>query len=71
MIRISGVENNIYNEIVQTDPDGHVFQGVGLRGSLAGIAGSNPAGGAELSLVSCVLPEWGLCDGPIPRPEES
>jgi len=31
--------------------------------SLAGIAGSNPAG--------CMLSVTGLCDGPITRPEES
>ena len=34
--------------------------------SLAGIAGSNPAGNMDV----CVL--WMLCvDGPIPRPDES
>jgi hypothetical protein len=40
--------------------------------SLAGIASSNPAG-AWMS-VSCeclVLSGRDLCDGPIPRPEES
>ena len=38
--------------------------------SLAGIAGSNPAGGMDIRVV-CVLSGRGLCDGPIPRPEES
>ena len=32
MIRISGVENNIWNKIVQTEPDGYVFKWVSLRG---------------------------------------
>jgi hypothetical protein len=41
--------------------------------SLAGIAGSNLAGGINVCLlyVSCVLSGRGLCDGPIFRPEES
>jgi len=41
--------------------------------SLFGTAGSNPAGGTEVSLSykCCVLSEGGLCDGPIPRPEQS
>jgi hypothetical protein len=34
---------------------------------LAGIAGSNSAGGMEV----CILSLGGLCDGLIPRPEES
>jgi hypothetical protein len=41
--------------------------------SIPGIAGSNPAGDMDESL-SCtmfVLSGRGLCDGPIPRPEES
>ena len=40
--------------------------------SLAGIAGSNPAGGVDgCSLwVFCVLSGRGLCDGLITRPEE-
>jgi hypothetical protein len=37
---------------------------------LAGIVSSNPAG-AWLSLVNFVFAGRGLCDGPIPRPEES
>jgi hypothetical protein len=40
--------------------------------ALAGIVGSNPTGG--MIFVSCtvfVLSGRGLCDGPIPRPEES
>jgi hypothetical protein len=37
---------------------------------LAGIAGSNPAGGMNVC-ECCVLSGRGLCDGPIPRPEES
>jgi hypothetical protein len=35
--------------------------------SLTRIADSNPAGGIDVCLLSC----RGLCDGPIPRPEES
>ena len=35
--------------------------------SLAGIGGSNPAGGMD---ACCVLSGRGLCDGPIPHPEE-
>jgi hypothetical protein len=40
--------------------------------SLAGIAGSNAAGGMDGCplWVLCVLSGGGLCDGPIPRPEE-
>ena len=42
--------------------------------SFAGIAGSNPAGGAGLGCRAfcecCVLSGRGLCDGPIPRPGE-
>jgi hypothetical protein len=40
--------------------------------SLAGIEGSNPAGGMDIceSCESCVLSGRGLCDGPIPRPEK-
>ena len=40
--------------------------------SLAGIVGLNPA--EAWTSVSCqcfMLSEIGLCDGPIPRPEES
>ena len=41
--------------------------------SLAGIAGSNPAGGMDSCplWVLCVLSGRGLCDGLITRPEES
>ena len=41
--------------------------------SLAGIAGSNPAGGMDGCplWVLCVLSGRSLCDRPIPRPEES
>ena len=40
--------------------------------SLAGIVGSNPAGGMDVSLVSVVSCTGnGLCDGQIHRPEES
>ena len=40
--------------------------------SLAGIAGSNPAGGMDIHLCDCcVLSGSGLCDGPITGPEES
>jgi hypothetical protein len=37
---------------------------------LAGILSSNPTGGMDMSPVF-VLSGRGLCDGPIPRPEES
>jgi hypothetical protein len=41
--------------------------------SLAGITGSNPIGGMDVSVVVTVvcLSGTGLCDWPIPRPEES
>ena len=41
--------------------------------SLAGIAGSNPTGGMDVSLFSvlCVLSGRGLCDELITRPEDS
>jgi hypothetical protein len=40
--------------------------------SLAGIVGSNPVRGMDVSVVECcVLSETDLCDEPIPRPEES
>ena len=39
--------------------------------SPAGIAGSNPAGGMDVCCECCVLSGRGLCDGPIPCPEES
>jgi hypothetical protein len=41
--------------------------------SLTGIAGSNFAGGAWLSVAyeCCVLSRRGLCDGPITRSEET
>ena len=40
--------------------------------SLAGIAGSNPAGGMDVSLVNVVCCTGrGLCDGLITRSEES
>jgi hypothetical protein len=39
---------------------------------LAGIVGSNPPGGIDICLLWVfVLSGRGLCDGPIPRPEES
>jgi hypothetical protein len=37
--------------------------------SLAGIAGSNPAGGVDVSCEFCVLSSRGLCDGLITRPD--
>jgi hypothetical protein len=40
-----------------------------LDGSLAGIAGSNPAGGMECEC--CALSGRGFRDGPVPRTEES
>ena len=40
--------------------------------SLAGIAGSNPAGAWKFVCCECcMLSGRGSCDGPIPRPEES
>ena len=38
---------------------------------LAGIVCSNPARGMCVSCECCVLSDSGLCDGLIPRPEES
>jgi hypothetical protein len=38
--------------------------------SLAGIGGSNPAEGMDACCGCCVLSGRGLCDGPIPHPEE-
>ena len=39
---------------------------------LAGMAASNPAGGMDVFVVIVVcLSGRGLCDGPMPRPEES
>jgi hypothetical protein len=43
-----------------------------FRRVLAGIVGSNPSGGMDVCLLWVfVLSGTGLCDGPIPRPEES
>ena len=39
--------------------------------SLAGIAGSNPADGMDVSRECFFLSRRGFCDGPITRPEES
>jgi hypothetical protein len=39
--------------------------------SLAGIASSNPVGRIGVCRDCCVLSGRDLCDGPIPRPEES
>jgi len=39
--------------------------------SYAGIAGSNPAGGMDVSCECCVLSGTGFCVGLITRPEES
>jgi len=41
--------------------------------SLAGIVGSNPAGGGgmDVCVECCVLSGRGLCDGLITRPEKS
>jgi hypothetical protein len=38
--------------------------------SPAGITGSNPAGGMEVTCECCVLPGRYLCDGPITLQEE-
>jgi hypothetical protein len=42
-----------------------------LSNALAGTAGSNPAGGTNVSCECCVLSVTGVCDGSIPYPEES
>jgi len=39
--------------------------------SLAGIAGSNPAGGMDVSGERCVLSGRGLCVGLVTHPEET
>ena len=39
--------------------------------SFLGMAGSNPAGGMEVSLLHFVLSDRGACDELITRPEES
>ena len=39
--------------------------------SLAGIVGTNPVRGMDVRCECCVLSGGGLCDGPIPRSEES
>ena len=39
--------------------------------SPAGTAGSIPAGGMDVCCECRVLSSRGLCDGPIPRPQES
>ena len=39
--------------------------------SLAGIVGSNPAGGMDVCCECCVLSGSGLSDGLITRPEKS
>jgi len=39
--------------------------------SLAGVAGSNPAGGMDVCYKRCVLSGRGQCVGLIARPEES
>jgi hypothetical protein len=38
---------------------------------LPGIAGSNLAGGMDVSCECCELSDRGLCNGPILRPEEA
>ena len=39
--------------------------------SLAGVAGSNPAGGMDIcSCGCCVLSGRGVCDGRIPHPQQ-
>ena len=45
---------------------------VSLRPLACWTAGSNPAGGIDACLVNVLCcADIGLCDGPIPRPEES
>ena len=39
--------------------------------SLAGIVGSNPGGGIDISCKCCLLSDIGLCAGPITRREGS
>jgi hypothetical protein len=55
---MSGVENSICNENVQTDPDGHVVQGVGLRGLACWDCGFEYRRRQRyICCVCCVLPE--------------
>jgi hypothetical protein len=57
----------LYSRIMFADPSGRAVYGR----SLAGIAGSNPAGGMDVSCEGCVLSGRGLRVGLIPCPEES
>ena len=42
-----------------------------MRRSAGGIAGSNPTGRMDVCLLLMLCVVTFLCDGPIPRPEES
>jgi hypothetical protein len=56
---------------VSCDPVGARFKAWVCGCSLAGMAGSNPAGGMDVSCECCVLSGRGLCVGLIIRPEKS
>ena len=58
-------------EIIQADQVATRSKAPVCGRSLAGIAGSNPVWGMDVSLVSVVLSGGGLCFRPITRPEES
>jgi hypothetical protein len=47
------------------------YKALGCGRPHAGIAGSNPAGGMDVSCECCVLAVRGLYEGPIPRREQS
>ena len=49
----------------------HPGDGAVKGNTLAGIAGSNPAGGVDVYCDCCVLSGGGLCDGLTTHPEES
>jgi hypothetical protein len=56
----------------EADPSGSAVQGVGLRPLACWDRGFESDGGHEfLSFSVFVLSGRSLCDGPIPRPEES
>jgi hypothetical protein len=61
-----------YDEMMMmmADPSGRAKAWVCGR-ALAGIVGSNPTGAWMFVLYSVCVSRRGLCDGPIPRPEEA
>jgi len=56
---------------VSCDPVAARFKAWVCGRSLAGMAGSNPAGDMDVCCECCVLSGRGLCVGIIIRPEES